>query len=579
MVKGHARRLAELLLLAGLMSGLLGGCSTDNDSPAIPELRGVWMQARSTATPEEVDELLARIEAGRFNAVLVGVLYRGHAYYESSLVRKDPSLEPGYDPLAYVIEQAHKRGIAVHAWLAVGRMDYRGGPAPTLTEHPDWAMIGPDGRQTFWLNWTRPEVRQFVGDLVLEIVKNYDVDGIHFDYLRYPGPEWGFDAYSLELFGEEYGVDANLLRYSELPAYATFEGNPLADVGTAQVLATFDDGQPAVLLNSYGAGEAILLNWNASQRQVAVGSGILDRSINYLSDGDGEIYVLNSETNGAKYGSEGFDNGMAWLEDLGRQPMEATEGELASLDANGVLVLPNVYLTSAQAASDLADFVRRGGGVILIDGPTPSIEDKHLQAITGMRGRGKYFNGTRLLIAAREHDIIPNSKRALTLGEYKALDAQWKRFRKESINKLLQEVYQRIKQENPEVLVSITVSGDQENLAEEHLLDWRTWLGGGCVDLIIPRAYVDQDEPLVPLVGAWQPEMESSGRIVLGLKAYSDQDQEDIPKTPERVLGEIELARTSGSKGIVLFDIGRTGDDVLTALAAGPFSPLDTASH
>jgi len=164
------------------------------------------------------------------------------------------------------------------------------------------------------------------------------------------------------------------------------------------------------------------------------------------------------------------------------------------------------------------------------------------------------------------------------LEDYQALDAHWKTFRKEGINKLLQEVYQRVKQQNPDVLVSITVSGDQETLAERHLLDWQAWLGHGDVDLIIPRAYVDQDEPLAPVAASWQPIMENSDRIVLGLKAYSDQDDEDIPKTPEAVLGEIELARASGSKGIVVFDIGRTGDDVLTALAAGPFSPSNTAS-
>jgi hypothetical protein len=183
-----------------------------------------------------------------------------------------------------------------------------------------------------------------------------------------------------------------------------------------------------------------------------------------------------------------------------------------------------------------------------------------------------------LLIAAQEHDIIPNSKQALALEDYQALDAQWRTFRKEGINKLLEEVYQRIKQENPDVLVSITISDNQETLAERHLLDWQAWLENGYVDLIIPRVYVDQDEPLAPLVASWQPIMENSHRIVLGLKAHTDQDDDDIPKTPARVLGEIELARDSGSEGIVLLDIERTSHDTLTALAVGPFSPLNTAS-
>jgi uncharacterized lipoprotein YddW (UPF0748 family) len=536
------------------------------------------MQARSIRTPEKADEMLARIQAGHFNAVFVNVFAYGHAYYESTLLEKHPALAPDYDPLAYIIEQAHRRGIAVHTWLVAGPVGYRGGPGPILTEHPDWAMIGPDGRQGFWLNYTRPDVRQFIGDLVLEIVENYDVDGVHFDYTRYPGPEWGFDPYSAQLFAREYGVDLDLLRYPELSAYGTFRGNPLAGVDTAQVLAVFDNGRPAVLLNSYGAGEVILLNWDASERQVAASSEILDRSISYLMDGNGEVCILRSETNAAKYGFEGFDKGVTWLGDLGRSPIEIREEDLAALDADGVLVIPNVYLINAQVASDLADFVRRGGGVIFIDGPTPSIRDENIQAITGMSTRGRYFKETGLLIATQEHDIIPNSTRELKLEDYLALDAQWKTFRKQGINKLLQEVYQRTKQEAPEVLMTITVAASQETLAERHLLDWQAWLDGEYVDLVIVRAYVDEDEPLLPVIADWQPTIESSPRVILGLKAYTGQNERRVPKTPERVLSEIDLACASGSGGIVLFDIESTGDDVLAALATGPFSSSNTAS-
>ena len=128
------------------------------------------------------------------------------------------------------------------------------------------------------------------------------------------------------------------------------------------------------------------------------------------------------------------------------------------------------------------------------------------------------------------------------------------------------------------MLITITVAADQETLDERHCLDWQAWLVGEYVDLIIPRAYVDQDEPLAPVIANWQPIMEASDRIVLGLKAYSRQNGENILKTPERVFDEIDLARASGSHGIVLFDIGRTGDDVLEALATGPFSSSNTAS-
>jgi hypothetical protein len=251
---------------------------------------------------------------------------------------------------------------------------------------------------------------------------------------------------------------------------------------------------------------------------------------------------------------------------------------LATLDADGVLVMPKVYLINAQVASDLADFVRRGGGMIFIDGPTPSIGDENIQTTTGMRTRGRHFKETGLLIATQEHDIIPNSTRELELEDYPALDAQWKTFRKQGINKLLQEVYQRTQEEAPEVMMTITVAANQEALAEQNLLDWQTWLEGEYVDLVIVRAYVDEDEPLLPVIADWQSTMKSSPRVILGLKAYTGQNERRVPKTPERVLSEIDLARASGSGDIVLFDIESTGDDVLEALATGPFSSSNIAS-
>lgn len=579
----HATRLAQLLLLSYITLGifsLLCSCAVDRTPEEIPELRGVWMQAKSITTPEKVDEMLARIEAGHFNAVFANVFIYGHAYYESTLLEKQPDLAPDYDPLAYIIEQAHRRGIAVHTWLVAGPVGDHGEQGPILAQHPDWAMIGPDGKRSFWLNYTRQDVRRFIGDIVLEIVKNYDVDGVHFDYTRYPGPQWGFDSYSAQVFSQEYGVDLDLLRYSELPAYATFKGHPLDGVDTAQVLAVFDSGRPAVLLNNYGAGQVILFNWDAGVRQVAASSEIFRRSINCLAGGNGDVYILRSETNAEKYGYDGFNEGFTWIKDIGRSPIEVTEADLAALDVNAVLVMPNVYLITSQVASDLAGFVRRGGGVIFIDGPTPSIRDPNIQAITGMRARGRYFREAGLLIATEEYDIIPNSNRGLELEDYQVLDAKWKTFRKQGITRLVQDVYQRTKQESPDMLLTVTVAANQETLAERHFLDWWAWLEGEYVDLIIPRAYVGQDEPLDPIIADWQPAIERSGRVTLGLKAFTRQGDKRVPKTPARILSEIGLARASGSSGVILFDIEHIGDDVLEALATGPFSsPVASSNH
>jgi len=547
----------------------------------MPGLRGVWMQTRSIMTPQKADEMLARIEAGHFNAAFVNVFAYGYAYYESTLLEKHPDLAPDHDPLAYVIERAHQQDIQVHAWLVAGPVGGgKWGESPILSQHPDWAMVSLDGETNSWLNYNRPDVRQFIGDIALDIVENYDVDGIHFDYTRYPYPgwKWGFDSDSAAAFAEEYGLDVDALRYSELPAYGSFAGNPLADVNTAQVLAVFDNGRPAVLVNNYGNGQVILFNWDADERRVAANSEMLDRSIHYLTGENGDVYILRSKTNGEKYGFSGFDRGITWLEDLGKSPIQVTGADVATLDTDGVLVMPNVYLINAQVASNLANFVRRGGSIIFIDGPTPSIRDKNIQTITGMHNRGRHFKETGLLMATGEHEIIPNNDQGLKLKDYQALDAQWRTFRQQGINKLLQDVYQRIKRVAPHVLVTITVAANQQTLAEQLFLDWQAWLEGEYVDLMVPRVYVDQDESLRPIIADWQPALERFGRTTLALKTFSRQGDEYIPKTPARVLAELYQVCASSSKGVILFDIEHTDNDVLEALATGPFSSPSTIS-
>jgi len=487
----------------------------------------------------------------------------GYAYYDSQLLPKHPDVAADFDPLAYLVEQGQRRGIAVHAWLVAGPLGYESGPGPTFAEHPEWAMVGPDGRQTFWLNYTRPDVRQFVGDLVIELVTNYAVDGVHFDYTRYPGSGWGYDGYTAELAATEAGLDVERLRYAELPAYGMFEGNPLAGVETARVLATFSDGQPALLENDYGAGTAVIFNWNASRREVAAESNMLARSLAYLHKEGGGTYILLSETNAARYGTTIFDQGFDWLVDLGSQPITIGEHDIATLDDRAVFVLPQVYVIDDVVAADLAVFVRRGGGAILIDGPTPSMDDRNLQAVTGMRGAGDYFREARLLLAAQEHEILAAGEPVLALEQYRVRDAQWKAFRMEGINRMLQDVYQRVKRERPAVVLSITVLDDQQRLAEEHLLDWQSWLEGEYVDLLIPRAYVNQDGTLQPVLANWQPAVQVFGRIVFGIKAFSGNGSDATPKAPDRVIGEIEMARIITGNGVVVFDLEHTSADVL----------------
>jgi uncharacterized lipoprotein YddW (UPF0748 family) len=543
------------------------------------ELRGVKVQDRFVTTQEKADEVLRRAEAGHFNAIFVNVFAYGQALYESDLVGKHPKVDPDFNPLAYLVEGAHDRNIEVHAWFVVGPVSCEG-ESEILEAHPDWGIVGPDGRTAAWLNFSRPDVRRFVADLMMETVERYGVDGLYFDFMRYPGPEWGFDPYSVAAFNEEHDFDLNELRYTELPAYGIFEGMPLAEPGTAQVLAAFDNGLPAVTLNVYGGSEVVVLNWDAGQRSVAVGDEIMQRSLRRLLDEGGDVYLLRSAANAEVYGYDRFERGKEWLEDLGWTPLVVAEGDIQHLSSDSVLVLPNVYLILPQTAAQLADFVSRGGGVIFIDGVVQAIKLKEIQAITGMQWRGKHFQEWRLMTATGEHPLIPTSQRDTNLVTYEWRDAEWKAFRKQGINDLVKEVYRRVKSRHPEVDIGVGVTFDQERAANYVLQDWAAWLEGGYVDFVVPRVYADQFEELISMIDDWQPAIQEHGHITLCLKSFVGTHNPGAAKSPDQLWVEISMARAAGSNGVLIFKLDGMSDEQLESLAAGPFSvPATTTDN
>lgn len=104
-----------------------------------------------------------------------------------SMVLHPSYITPSYDPLVDIVEQAHARGLRVHVWWAVGAAE---GNDHFRSRYPQWDVAAVDGIPEYfhWLNFSLPEVRQFVGDVVLEMAENYDVDGVHLDYIRYFAP-------------------------------------------------------------------------------------------------------------------------------------------------------------------------------------------------------------------------------------------------------------------------------------------------------------------------------------------------------------------------------------------------------
>ena len=203
--------LSFLLLCVGLFpTPVAAGNDVEDHTPFATspkrEVRAVWLTTiggldwphsysqSAYSAEKQKDELRnildSYVKAG-INTVLIQTRIRGTVIYPSSYEPWDgclsgfPGKSPGYDALQFAIEECHKRGMEIHAWVVtipVGKWNAKGcknlrQKFPGLIKR-----IGADG----YMNPEDSRTSQYLADVCEEIVRNYDVDGIHLDYIRYP---------------------------------------------------------------------------------------------------------------------------------------------------------------------------------------------------------------------------------------------------------------------------------------------------------------------------------------------------------------------------------------------------------
>ena len=200
------RLLMPLLVL--LLGVVMASPAAAQESPK-QEVRAAWVTAvygldwpRTRAvTPQsirkqqqELIEILDRLQEAHFNTVLFQARTRGDVIYDSRIEPYNAILtgscgtSPGYDPLAFAVEECHKRGMECHAWIVTIPLGNRKhvaslGAQSVVKRKP--AICVPYKREYF-LNPGHPDTKLYLRSIVEEIVSRYDVDGVHFDYLRYP---------------------------------------------------------------------------------------------------------------------------------------------------------------------------------------------------------------------------------------------------------------------------------------------------------------------------------------------------------------------------------------------------------
>ncbi|QYR24146.1 family 10 glycosylhydrolase [Paenibacillus sp. sptzw28] len=173
-------------------------------------LRGVWVSTvfnldwpttgsygNSLKQQEEFRKLLDDLQAIGMNTVFVQIRPAGDALYPSSLVPWSRFLTgtsgkaPDYDPLAFMIDETHKRGMEFHAWFNPFRATESSAAANVenladshvVKQHPEWIV---NSNNKLYINPGIPAARQHIIDAIMEVVDQYEVDGVHLDDYFYP---------------------------------------------------------------------------------------------------------------------------------------------------------------------------------------------------------------------------------------------------------------------------------------------------------------------------------------------------------------------------------------------------------
>jgi uncharacterized lipoprotein YddW (UPF0748 family) len=198
------------------------------------EVRALWVVRTTLTSPAAIATMVQAAKAGGFNTLLVQVRGRGDAYFQHGLEPRPASLaaEPAFDPLATTVVRAHDAGLHVHAWinlnLVASAADLPSARDHVVYRHPEWLMVpralvddltrvaprSPEyiGRLARYVRSRPAEVEglylspipaaaaAYTTSVVRDIAERYEIDGVHFDYIRYPTQDFDYSRDTLAAF-------------------------------------------------------------------------------------------------------------------------------------------------------------------------------------------------------------------------------------------------------------------------------------------------------------------------------------------------------------------------------------------
>lgn len=524
--------------------GLLLSAALSMSAPP-EEHRGLWMEPLLWQGPDSCVHYAALFDTANLNVVYPMVTWKGRGCYPSEFLV--PAAPGGFDVLNCLLDQFD--GLAdVHPWFSIGPM-----PPPDSTSS-NWLAshweLGIQDASGWHLPWMDPgcgEARQWLLEVILEACGSYGLDGVHLDYVRYPCSGMGcWCDECLAAYEEAYGPsDLPPPDRCAFPTFARFRVHGVASATAAQVLAEMTNGPgswPAVMLNSRGEGDCLLLNWNSHRGAVGLFGGamhsVLSLALDSLAGGD-IVGVLDHNADL----TQSLGSRLEWM---GYDWWPVAPDSVEGMAQQGVLICPGLEWPDAGLVADIDSWVCGGGGVVFLGGPGGSMQNPQLAQLVGGQGEVS-LNDVLLIEPAAPHPwIFTEPPLEISVGEAQAEVDRWDDLQAGMLSDFVQEVSDTLHSRWPGLWVNAAVFYMQ-GPAEGFLQRWWEWPAGR-PDYVMPMAYVS-DSMLMAEALAWY---DSLGLLETVQCAPGLGPTHTGASAPE-VVEQIDMTRDAGAGGQVIY--------------------------
>jgi len=196
---------------------------------------GIWVVRYQLTSKENIDSVIKFATRNHINDLFVQVIGRGYSYYNSNLIPKSPKIyKEKFDPLEYICRKSEKTGINIHGWINLlfvwSKNKRPEKKRHIVNKHPEWFTVHKKGRSILnidskdlrkmgvsgkYLEPAHPEVKKYCHRIIKELAINYNLDGIHLDYIRYPGPMFGYSKRNRDHFKKINKYEPNRIQHKK----------------------------------------------------------------------------------------------------------------------------------------------------------------------------------------------------------------------------------------------------------------------------------------------------------------------------------------------------------------------------